>query len=333
MKSYYYNLHDLVTIQFFCEESSNIDYFDRRFRCFKSEKLQNCDINIYYNVSQKNKISELPKSQPLLDDIGRRRLGKWQVSIGMKNNNSFDIRFSGNRFSMKYLFYNFLEPIINYVLTGKGHCLVHASCFARGNKAYIVHGYPSSGKTSILMRALKKSSDYLSDEMTIISSSGMAYSYPTPLNFCDYNFKKDMNLKLTCSQLIKKYISKILRIATNSKIKPSIEVRPELLLNGGSIVDGCRVAKSCVIADNKRDLPETTRNILKINQYQYNYFKTILNRELKNNQCSQLSGYWQNMFNVICDFCNQVKPIVLLEEQDFENATRIYENKEKHETR
>lgn len=327
MKAHFYNLHDILTIRLCCEEASNVGYFDRRLRYFKSAECQNCDINIYFNISHENNLPEALKSRTLIRDTGRRRLGKWQVCIKLCGKNRFEIFFDGNWFSLKYLFYNFLEPIINYVLMSKGYCLVHASCFSREDKAFIVHGYPSSGKTSILLRALKRSSDYLSDEMTIISNSGVAYAYPTPLNFCDYNFKKDMAVKLRWSQIIKKHFSKMLRIASDGKIKPTIEVRPELLLNGGAIVGRRKVDVSCVIADADGDLTETAQNILRINQCQYKYFNNILDRDMKENADSELNGYWKNMLEVIKDFCSQVNPVVIRKEQDFEKATGIYESK------
>ena len=160
----------------------------------------------------------------------------------------------------------------------------------------------------------------------------MAYAYPTPLNFCDYNFKKDMAIKLRWPQIVKKYFSKLLRVVSDGKIKPTIEVRPELLLNGGAIVDKCKVNMSCVIDDADRDLTETAQNILRINQWQYKYFKSILDRRTEKTADLELNRYWKDMLEVIQDFCNRVNSAVIREERDFEKATGIYESEYRYGT-
>lgn len=324
MKTSYYNLHDLLSLRFCCEDNANAGYFERRFSYFRSVEQPHCDINIYYNLSHDHK-SAIPESQVVMRDTGRRRLGKWRVSIGMREKNKFDIFFDGNKFSLKYLFFNFLEPLINYVLISQGGCLVHASCFSQDDKAIVVHGYPSSGKTSILLRALKKSWDYLSDEMTIISSSGIAYAYPTPLNFCDYNFNQDVSLTLSWPQIIKKNISKVLRIISSGKVKPTILIEPKSLLNGGKIVAQRQIGLCCVIADADRDTAQMSENILQINQCQYQYFRGVLDRETKNNPDGVLNRYWQDMLEVIESFCIQVSPMTLRRQQDFEMATGMFD--------
>lgn len=325
IKTFYFNIHDLVTMKYCCDNPDKSMYFVRRLEHFQTSSIKSSDIDIFFNVlpsgvTRPGQEDNLTNEHTIYDRSGR-RFAKWEAHITNINENKVNIFFRGNRQSLKYLFFNFLEPIINYKLMDKGLCLVHASCFSLNDNGYIIHGYPYSGKTSILLRMLRDRADYVSDEMTIISKEGHAYSYPTPLNLCDYNFQQDFPLKLNVSEAIRKYLNKFIRSATNNSIRPTIEVGLNRILNNCKIVNVCNIKASCIINNvlgPASSEVENAENILAINQYQYRYFRKVLEAHIKRNRSLHLKNYWDRMLMIIRDFCSNTATVVLRDENEFE---------------
>ena len=329
MKSEHYNLHNLVSINFFFNDTENVDYFRRRFSHFRSSKAKIADINVYFNVwpeKYNHEILQKLEKSTVLHDKSRRRLGKWDAYIIRGEENRTDIIFCGNKPSQKYLFFNFLEPILNYTLFSKGCCLVHASCFSIGGKGYVIHGFPSSGKTSILLRMLQLKADYLSDEMTILSETGNVYCYPTPLCFPDYTFKKGIPSDLSFIQIIKKYLFRLIRILSRNKIKLTMAIPPAKVLKGGKIIDTGKLDIACLIdPQSSFDVSEDhkRKTLLRINQCQYRYFKDVLDIHIRKYGESELADYWERMSDIIGGFCDKINPVILNNQSEFETKAAI----------
>jgi hypothetical protein len=324
----------LVTISLHYKENEDIDYFDRRLNRFKTPANLSSDINVYFNTlsssEEKTFLESQIKNKNVIYDKRRMKLAKWKVYVCDIGKSTTNIFFCGNKNSLKYLFFNFLEPIINYKLIDKGFCLIHSSCFIFRGKGYLVNAYPSSGKTSILLKMLKKGADYLSDEMTIISKNGFSYSYPTPISLHDYNFNKNLSRNLNKKMIIKMYLSKMFRVLTQGVVKFPIEVDPILLLNEGRVVDKCRVGISFLIKNSindgleKEEIKENIiENIMKINQCQYRYFKELADYHVKKNNETDLKNYWTSMENIIEGFCNNTDNVIINDQKSFEKIIKI----------
>ena len=73
------------------------------------------------------------------------------------------------------------------LLFKKGYALVHGATIAFGDKAYMITARTDTGKTTTLLKILayqRRNSDqaaFLSDDMTIVSPTGTAMTYPKPL--------------------------------------------------------------------------------------------------------------------------------------------------------
>jgi dolichol-phosphate mannosyltransferase len=69
----------------------------------------------------------------------------------------------------------------------RGYALVHGATIAFGKEAFIITARTDTGKTTTLLKILshqRRNSDqaaFLSDDMTIVSPDGTAFTYPKPL--------------------------------------------------------------------------------------------------------------------------------------------------------
>jgi dolichol-phosphate mannosyltransferase len=93
----------------------------------------------------------------------------------------------GLRLSPHVLYTNVIEPLLRWTFVKKGYALVHGATIAFGDKAYMITARTDTGKTTTLLKILayqRRNSDqaaFLSDDMTIVSPTGTALTYPKPL--------------------------------------------------------------------------------------------------------------------------------------------------------
>jgi dolichol-phosphate mannosyltransferase len=91
------------------------------------------------------------------------------------------------RLSPHVLYTNVVEPILRWTFVKKGYALVHGATLAFGSEAFIITARTDTGKTTTLLKILshqRRNSDraaFLSDDMTIVSPTGVAMTYPKPL--------------------------------------------------------------------------------------------------------------------------------------------------------
>lgn len=316
----YYNIHGLVSIEIVSPLAAAIKYIDSRYRYFSVSNLESIDIrlkifkfnNFHINKNKDKKRHDISEDAIAWRD--KRKFGKWQVLIEGLKSGRYEIKFSGNAISYKYLFFYILEPLINMVLMSKGYCLVHASCFALSGESSLVSAYPASGKTSILLRMLEKGADYISDEMTIISKDGFVYMYPTPIVLSDYNMSRYVTDKLGFLSHIKKYILKVVRILTKGFIKLTIQISPERLLNGGKIINSSKIKQVYIIKKGypeKEDMNNISGTMLRISKVQYDYFAKVIRKHRAKIKDSNLNEYWNNMAEVINSFCQNTKDLYI----------------------
>lgn len=81
------------------------------------------------------------------------------------------------------LYTNVVEPLLRWTFVQKGYALIHAACLSFDGKAVLVTAKTDTGKTSTIILTAKNtpSCQFLSDDMTIVSSDGKVLSYPKPM--------------------------------------------------------------------------------------------------------------------------------------------------------
>jgi dolichol-phosphate mannosyltransferase len=86
------------------------------------------------------------------------------------------------RRSPHVLYTNVVEPILRWTFAGRGYALVHAACFADGERAFLITARTDTGKTTTTLKTLDHHPySFVSDDLTIVCPDGRVLTYPKPL--------------------------------------------------------------------------------------------------------------------------------------------------------
>ena len=82
---------------------------------------------------------------------------------------------------------NLFNTILLFKFIQKGHTLVHSGCISTSDNCYLISGMRDTGKTSTVLSLVDgNNTKFMSDDLTIISQNGQAFSYPTSVGISPY---------------------------------------------------------------------------------------------------------------------------------------------------
>ncbi|MGA9775542.1 MAG: hypothetical protein WBU92_06425 [Candidatus Dormiibacterota bacterium] len=88
------------------------------------------------------------------------------------------------------LYTNVVEPLLRFVVASRGQMLLHAGCISLFGHGILLSAKTDTGKTATILRLLRECrGDFLSDDMTIISSEGVASRFPKPLTISAHTLR------------------------------------------------------------------------------------------------------------------------------------------------
>jgi dolichol-phosphate mannosyltransferase len=88
------------------------------------------------------------------------------------------------------LYTNVIEALLRFVLVSRGYMLLHSACLDIGGRGVMLSALTDTGKTGTVLRLLREGGGrFLSDDMTILDSSGVALSYPKPLTISHHTLR------------------------------------------------------------------------------------------------------------------------------------------------
>ncbi len=177
-KAYSYNIHDLVTVV----SEGELPELEP-FRVFQEIEQPTIRVKIGIPPSPKSNGAKDPNYLRYREVFGHMgfEVGIWmgeQVNV---------VASPLLRLSPHVLYTNVVEPILRWTFVKKGYALVHGATIAFGTEAFIITARTDTGKTTTLLKILshqRRNSDraaFLSDDMTIVSPTGVAMTYPKPL--------------------------------------------------------------------------------------------------------------------------------------------------------
>jgi hypothetical protein len=86
------------------------------------------------------------------------------------------------RHSPHVLYTNVVEPILRWTFVRRGYALVHAACFADGERAFLITARTDTGKTTTTLKTLDRHPyAFVSDDLTLVCPDGRVLTYPKPL--------------------------------------------------------------------------------------------------------------------------------------------------------
>ena len=88
------------------------------------------------------------------------------------------------------LYTNVVEALLRFVLVSRGYMLLHSACLELDGRGVMLSALTDTGKTGTILRLLRENrSRFLSDDMTIVDSQGIALCYPKPLTISQHTLR------------------------------------------------------------------------------------------------------------------------------------------------
>jgi dolichol-phosphate mannosyltransferase len=123
---------------------------------------------------------------------------RWEEQFGQASAN-FAIHFGSQILvtsskalarSPHVLYTNVVEALLRFVFVDRGYMLLHAACMDVGGRGIVLSARTDTGKTGTVLKFLRTSEGrFLSDDMTIIDSAGVARSFPKPLTISQHTLR------------------------------------------------------------------------------------------------------------------------------------------------
>jgi glycosyltransferase involved in cell wall biosynthesis len=96
------------------------------------------------------------------------------------------------------LYTNLVEPILRWEFVRRGYALVHGACIVQGDDAYLITARTDTGKTTTMLKLLDDFPyEFVSDDLTLVSSSGDVRPYPKPLTISSHTLQAVKRHRLT----------------------------------------------------------------------------------------------------------------------------------------
>jgi len=123
---------------------------------------------------------------------------RWEEHLGRASAN-FAIHFGSQILvttsralarSPHVLYTNVVEALLRFVFVDRGYMLLHAACMDVDGSGVVLSARTDTGKTGTVLKLLRTSEGrFLSDDMTIIDSAGVARSFPKPLTISQHTLR------------------------------------------------------------------------------------------------------------------------------------------------
>ena len=184
---YYYNIHDIIRVE--------SDVILHELEYFKSKEFEKSDLSVKTSDSLQGGLRFRRK---IIED---------------RSNNSHKILYTehfgsaGAQFSIEFgervrvtinklisnskhvLYVNLVEPLLRFLFISRGFILLHSACLDKNTSGLLISAPPDTGKTTTVLKCVKKGFSFLSDDMTIIRLPNEAMCFPKPMTISAHTFK------------------------------------------------------------------------------------------------------------------------------------------------
>ncbi len=186
-KYFNYSIHHIVKIKF------EIPLFELEH--FECKKLDDPDMIV---KKRKKIIPGWRFRRSIIDDeyLSSNKI-KYSEHFGSMGS-QFEIKFSHpieisvNELIAKsrhVLYVNLIEPLMRFLMISKGYILLHSACLSLNGHAVLISAPPDTGKTTTVIKCVKKGFNFLSDDMTIIRLPNTALCFPKPMTISAHTFQ------------------------------------------------------------------------------------------------------------------------------------------------
>ncbi|HEX7817875.1 MAG TPA: hypothetical protein VF419_00720 [Nitrososphaeraceae archaeon] len=193
---YYYNIHEIIKVQ------SEISLQELEY--FASNEFKDPDIILsvksFFGDADMSKIRTKRKLIAKDFESGSSSyVIKYTEHFG-RSGAQFQINVDSNKVKIlinelisksKHVTYvNLVEPILRFLFLSKGHVLLHSACMSTSDGiGFLLSAPPDTGKTTTVIKCVKKGFYFLSDDMTVIALPDQAVSFPKSMTISAHTYK------------------------------------------------------------------------------------------------------------------------------------------------
>jgi dolichol-phosphate mannosyltransferase len=186
-----YNIHDIIAV-----DSQEPLYELEYFRTEKLPRQADLIVNVRKNIGNNSGLFH-----------AHRRINDDSYATEKKINYTEHFGPLGSQFSMDFsspivvtvnaliarsrhvLYVNLVEPILRFLIISKGHVLLHSACIATSDhNSLLLSAPPDTGKTTTVIKCIRKGLGFLSDDMTIITPHQESLCFPKPMTISAHTF-------------------------------------------------------------------------------------------------------------------------------------------------
>jgi dolichol-phosphate mannosyltransferase len=187
----YYNIHDIIAV-----DSQEPLYELEYFRTEKLPRQADLIVNVKNNIGNNSGLFH-----------AHRRINDDSYATEKKINYTEHFGPLGSQFSIDFsspivvtvnaliarsrhvLYVNLVEPILRFLIISKGHVLLHSACIATSDQnSLLLSAPPDTGKTTTVIKCIRKGLGFLSDDMTIITPHQESLCFPKPMTISAHTF-------------------------------------------------------------------------------------------------------------------------------------------------
>jgi dolichol-phosphate mannosyltransferase len=186
-----YNIHDIITV-----DSQEPLYELEYFRIEKLPQQADLIVNVRSNIGNNSGLFHM-----------HRRMMDYNYATENTINYTEHFGPLGSQFSIDFsspivvtvnaliarsrhvLYVNLVEPILRFLIISKGHVLLHSACIATSDQnSVLLSAPPDTGKTTTVIKCIRKGLEFLSDDMTIITPHLESLCFPKPMTISAHTF-------------------------------------------------------------------------------------------------------------------------------------------------
>ena len=184
---YYYNIHDIIRVE------SDVILYELEY--FKSKEFEKSDLSIKTSDSLKG---GLRFTRKIIEDrsnnshkiLYTEHFGSAGAQFSIEFGERIEVTINKLISNSKHVLYvNLVEPLLRFLFISRGFILLHSACLDKNDSGLLMSAPPDTGKTTTVLKCVKKGYSFLSDDMTIIRLPNEALCFPKPMTISSHTFK------------------------------------------------------------------------------------------------------------------------------------------------
>lgn len=145
-----------------------------------------------------------------------KRLARWRFLVVGLDTDHPRVYFWGSRMCRWFVQSRVVEPLIRHQLSRRGWSLFHSASVAKDGKGILLPAVRHTGKTITCFYLLDRGYEFLADDYSLVSETGLLHRYPRRINLFRYHLRTNpaLGARLTFGRKWNLFAKAVLRRLT-----------------------------------------------------------------------------------------------------------------------